>query len=118
MRHKLQPLDRTFMGSLKTHYSEHIRQWIIHQEMRLGPYDIAEIFGKAYLECTTSSTDVNVSRTSHQTTLLLLQFNFPLVSQSLTRKMLHVSSVGGMSNVRYVGSQGLFRNRKRLRMLK
>lgn len=57
--HKLQPLDRTFMGSLKTHYSDQIRQWMLHQDKLVGPYDIAELFGKAYLECTTESTAVN-----------------------------------------------------------
>ncbi|KAJ4427127.1 hypothetical protein ANN_24743 [Periplaneta americana] len=44
--HKLQPLDRAFMGPLKTHYSEHIRQWMLHQEKPLGPFDIAELLGR------------------------------------------------------------------------
>lgn len=26
--HKLQPLDKTFMGPLKVHYCEEIRQWL------------------------------------------------------------------------------------------
>ncbi|KAJ4437136.1 hypothetical protein ANN_17271 [Periplaneta americana] len=50
------------MGPLKTHYSEHIRQWMLHQEKPLGPYDIAELFRKAYLECTTGTNAVNCFR--------------------------------------------------------
>lgn len=43
--HKLQPLDKRFLGALKHHYSEGIRQWMRHGEMRVGPYDIAELLG-------------------------------------------------------------------------
>lgn len=57
--HKLQPLDRTFMGALKTHYSENIRQWMLHESKPVGPYDIASLFGKAYLRCTTGINAVN-----------------------------------------------------------
>lgn len=52
--HKLQPLDKTFMGALKIHYSEEIRMWL-RQIERVGPYDIAELFGRAYLKCQTAS---------------------------------------------------------------
>lgn len=57
--HKLQPLDRTFMGALKTHYSEYIRQWMLHENKPVGPYDIASLFCKAYLRCTTGMNAVN-----------------------------------------------------------
>ncbi|KAJ4440331.1 hypothetical protein ANN_08470 [Periplaneta americana] len=53
--HKTQPLDKSFMGTLKTYYSEYIRQWLRDQNRPLGPYDVAEIFGKAYLQCQTAS---------------------------------------------------------------
>lgn len=33
--HKLQPLDKTFLGALKHHYSEGIRQWMRHGERRV-----------------------------------------------------------------------------------
>lgn len=57
--HKLQPLDKTFMGSLKSHYSEAIRIWLRHSERPVGPYDIAELFGKAYVNCQTASIAIN-----------------------------------------------------------
>lgn len=34
--HKLQPLDKTFMGPLKTYYSEEIRVWLRQNERRYG----------------------------------------------------------------------------------
>lgn len=51
--HKLQPLDRTFMEPLKTHYTEHIRKFMLDKDRPLGSYDITELFGNAYLQCTT-----------------------------------------------------------------
>lgn len=52
--HKTQPLDKTFMGPLKTYYSEYVRQFLRHSERPVGPYDIAELFGKAYIQCQTA----------------------------------------------------------------
>ncbi|KAI5715791.1 hypothetical protein M8J77_022459 [Diaphorina citri] len=57
--HKLQPLDRTFMGSLKAHYSENIRQFMRQNNRPLGQGDIAELFGRAFLRSTIGSTAVN-----------------------------------------------------------
>lgn len=57
--HKLQPLDKTFMGALKCHYSEEIRKFHLHSERLLKPFDIAELFGRAYMRSTTGEIAVN-----------------------------------------------------------
>lgn len=49
--HRLQPLDRTFMGPLKTYYSEEVRQAL--RTGRMDTYDIAEKFANAYLKVQT-----------------------------------------------------------------
>ena len=48
--HRLQPLDLTFFGPLKTNYNREIDRWMLnHPAQRVSDYEIGEIFGAAYL---------------------------------------------------------------------
>jgi hypothetical protein len=44
--HKLYPLNKTFVGPLKSYYSEEIRKWI-RQNRALSPFDIVQILKAA-----------------------------------------------------------------------
>lgn len=57
--HKLQPLDKTFMGFLKVYYSEEIGQWLRHNERALSSFDVMELFDKAYITCQTAQIAIN-----------------------------------------------------------
>jgi len=57
--HKLQPLDKTFMGPLKVYYSEEIRQWLRHNERAVSAYDVMDLYGKAYIRCQTAQIAIN-----------------------------------------------------------
>ena len=48
--HRLQPLDRTFFGPLKTYYNQEIEKWLLNHPGRTVSYfDMVGIFNKAYL---------------------------------------------------------------------
>lgn len=53
--HRLQPLDKTFMSSFKAHYIEEVRLFTLHNGRAPAPFDLTEIFGKAYLKCQQAS---------------------------------------------------------------
>ncbi|KAI5725489.1 hypothetical protein M8J77_016088 [Diaphorina citri] len=48
--HKIQPLDKTFMGPLKHYYSEEIRIFLRHSGRPVAVTDMMTLFGKAYLK--------------------------------------------------------------------
>jgi len=52
--HKMQPLDRTVFGPLKAHYNSECDKWMLsHAGQRISQYDIAGLFGAAYLKTCT-----------------------------------------------------------------
>ncbi|XP_072384656.1 uncharacterized protein [Diabrotica undecimpunctata] len=47
--HKLQPLDRTVFGPLKTYYNTACSEWVLmHPGQPVSIYDVAELIGKAF----------------------------------------------------------------------
>ena len=52
--HKLQPLDKSFFGALKSAYNVSTDSWLrCHPGKRVTTYDITEIFSQAYGKCAT-----------------------------------------------------------------
>ncbi|XP_036138583.1 uncharacterized protein LOC105836987 isoform X2 [Monomorium pharaonis] len=57
--YKMQPLDCTFMGPLKQYYNEYVRIWHCETKRSVEQHNIAEILGKAYLQCQTGLIAAN-----------------------------------------------------------
>lgn len=57
---RMQPLDVTFMGPLKTFYAKAIENWLANHPNRIvRKLQIASIFGEAYMQAATMSNAVN-----------------------------------------------------------
>lgn len=57
--HKMQPLDKTFMGPLKIYYSEEIRNWIRVNQRAVSVFEISELLGKAFIKSQTAEIAIN-----------------------------------------------------------
>lgn len=79
--HKVQPLDRTFMGSLKSYYSEDVRVFLSENERMCYLYDVVELFGKAYMKCQTQKLLQLVSKLVAYVHLIVI-LRKPMVSAS------------------------------------
>jgi len=58
--HELQPLDVTFFGPLKANYNKECDKWMInHPGQRISQYDLAGLFGAAFVQAATVQKAVN-----------------------------------------------------------
>lgn len=58
--HKLQPLDVAFMRPLSTYYGADVKKWLRdHPGRVVSPYQVAKLFGQAYLQAATMLTAIN-----------------------------------------------------------
>lgn len=62
---KMQPLDQTFMDLLKTYYTEEIQMWNDTNDRSLRPFDVVELFGRAYLKAQNDKIAVNNFKDRH-----------------------------------------------------
>lgn len=58
--HELQPLDLTFFGPLKAYYNSECDKWMVnHPGQRISQFDLAALFGAAYVRTATVEKAVN-----------------------------------------------------------
>ena len=58
--HKLQPLDVTFYKSLKTGFNEECNKYLkCHPHQKITPFEVAELFNKAFMRVATPQKAVN-----------------------------------------------------------
>jgi len=63
--HKLQPLDVGFMKPLSVYYCDEVKKWLrehANEHRVVTQFQIASLFGKAYLKASTMSTAINAFR--------------------------------------------------------
>lgn len=79
--HRLQPLDRSYMGAFKTYYSEAIRVFMHTYARPPNHYDIAALFNTAFVQCQTALIAKNGFKTTG-----ICPFNRNIFPDSLFKK--------------------------------
>lgn len=62
--HKLQPLDKSFLGPLKTYYNDEIRRFIRDNGRKITHYDVTELFAKVYMKIQCATVAINGFKTT------------------------------------------------------
>lgn len=62
--HKMQPLDKTFMGPLKVYYSDEVRRFTRDQARKVTVYDLVGLFTKSYLRVQTGQIAISGFRST------------------------------------------------------
>lgn len=57
--HKIQPLDRSFMGPFKAKYNEEIRMFLRTEQKKVTQYDVAGLFSNAYIRNQSAEIAIN-----------------------------------------------------------
>jgi len=83
--HKRQPLDKAFMGLLKTFYCQKIEKWLrLHPGRVVAVYQIGELFGNAYKRAATGEIAANGFRATGLFSCdknIFRPYDFPLSSE-------------------------------------